>query len=210
MHLHPYIREQLAQKAAWSKPRPKKEPYTINMFRVLDDSVCSKPDGLDAFLSLQHAVYDWTRLGLFTGSRVSKYAQTCLKAKGRFNTIPITLDACAWAGQAITFLRADFVFYIAQHKLIPLATLYSSYSSGSVISVHIRFRFDKSPRNFSIQKFQRTDGPILDPVAAVVSCIHQADLLQLPVWEPIGAFGSVSSSPAFLWDYHILNVMQKV
>jgi hypothetical protein len=209
VHLHPYLREQLAQRAAWSQPRPKKEPYTIDMFRALESFVKSKPDELVAFLAVEYAVYDWTRLGLFTGSRVAEYAQTRLKSSDRYNSIPSTLDAGQWAGQALAFLRADFVFYTAQHELIPLAALHQSYLQGRVISVHIRFRFDKSPRNFSIRKFQSTQDSILDPVAAAVSCIHRADLLQTPAWEPIGVFGTAQSSPAFLRDYHISKIMRR-
>jgi hypothetical protein len=209
VHLHPYIREQLAQRAAWSQPRPKKEPYTIDMFRALERFVKSKPDGVDAFLAKEYAVYDWCRLGLFTGSRVAEYAQTRLKKPDRFNIIPNTLDAGDWAGQALAFLRADFVFYTALHELIPLSSIHHAFLSGSVVSVHIRFRFDKSPRNFSIRKFQRTNDAILDPVAAAVSCVHRADLLSIPEWEPIGAFGAVNRSAAFLRDYHISAVMRK-
>jgi hypothetical protein len=198
VHLHPYIREQLAQRAAWSQPRPKKEPYTIDMFKALESFVKSQSDGMDAFLAVEYAVYDWTRLGLFTGSRIAEYAQTRLKATDRYNAIPTTSDAGVWAGQALAFIRADFTFYTEQHELIELAYLHRAYLKGKVVAVHIRFRFDKSPRNFSIRKFQRTDDPILDPVAAAVSCIHRADLLRIPLWEPIGVFGAVNRSPAFL------------
>jgi hypothetical protein len=50
------------------------------MFQALKRFVKAQPEGLDAFLTLKYAVYDWTRLGLFTSSQVAKYAQTCLKA----------------------------------------------------------------------------------------------------------------------------------
>jgi hypothetical protein len=45
------------------------------------------------FLTVEHAVDDWTCLGLFTGSHVSEYAQTCLKAGIRYNIIPDMPDA---------------------------------------------------------------------------------------------------------------------
>jgi hypothetical protein len=169
------------------------------MFQALARFIQSQPDKLDAFLAVEHAVFDWTRLGLFTGSCVAEYAQTRLKANDRYNTIPTTLDAGDWAGQALAFLREDFTFYNAQHKLISISSLHQTYLHGTVTGVHIRFRFDKSPRNFSIGKFQGTDDPLLDPVAAAaVSCIHLADLLQIASWEPIGAFEAVNRSPAFL------------
>jgi hypothetical protein len=74
--------------------------------------------------------------------------------------------------------------------------------------MHIRFRFDKSPRNFSIQKFQLMNDPILDPVSAAISCLHQADLLHVPLWEPIGVFGSISLKYSFLRDFHISAIMK--
>jgi hypothetical protein len=206
--MHPYIKEQLAQRAAWSQPKPRKAPFTMEMFQALSAFLRAQPDGLDSFLTKEYAVYDWTRLGLFTGSRVSEYAQTRLKAGVRYNTIPNIKDAGIWAGQALAFIRADFSFYTDAHEAIALSVLHITFLTGSIASVHIRFRFDKSPRNFSIRKFRSTKDPILDPVAAAVSCIHRADLLSIAAWEPIGAFGTLSCS-SFLRDYHITRIMQK-
>jgi hypothetical protein len=97
------------------------------MFRALERFIKSKPDGLEAFLTVEYAVYDWTWLGLFTCSRVAEYAQTRLKSSDRFNSIPTTLDAGPWAGQALAFLWANFVFYTAQHELIPLSCCTASF-----------------------------------------------------------------------------------
>jgi hypothetical protein len=117
VHMHPYIREQLAQRAAWSQPLKKKEPYTLDMFRALAAFLQSTTDQTAIFLTMEYAVYDWTRLGLFTGSRVSEYAQTQLKAGIRYNIIPDTPDAGIWAGQPLAFVQADFTFYTDQHQL---------------------------------------------------------------------------------------------
>jgi hypothetical protein len=43
---------------------------------------------MDAFLAVEYAVYDWTCLRLFTGSRIAENAQMRLKATGRYNAIP--------------------------------------------------------------------------------------------------------------------------
>jgi hypothetical protein len=179
------------------------------MFRCLASHLHSQSDDLDTFLRVEYTVYDWTRLGLFTGSRVAEYAQTRLKKGIRYNVIPRTKDAGIWAGQALAFIRDDFTFYDARHTLVDTARLHSLYLLGHVQSVHIRFRFDKSPRNFSIRKFQSTNDSILDPVAAAISCFHRADLLGVPLWEPIGVFGSAVGKYAFLRDYHLTRVMRK-
>jgi hypothetical protein len=207
--MHPYIREMLSQRDAWFVPRPRKEPFTMDMFQVLSQSLSSRKDRLATFLSKESAVFDWTRLGLFTGSRVSEYAQTRLRAGIRFNTIPKTTDAGTWAGQALAFIRADFTFYSASHELIPLANLAAFHRQGRIISIHIRFRFDKSPTNFSIRKFQTTKDSILDPVAAAVSCVYRADLLKSPADEPIGVYFDTRKGLSFLRDYHVSKVMRQ-
>jgi hypothetical protein len=112
---------------------------------------------------------------------VSEYAQTRLKAGTRYNTIPKTPDAGLWAGQALAFIRAGFTFYTVQHEIVSMSDLISFHRKKRIVSVHIRFRSDKSPTNFSVRKFQTTKkDPILDPIDAVVSCIHHADLLKFP------------------------------
>jgi hypothetical protein len=209
MHMHPYIREMLAQRDAWFVPRPRKEPFTLDMFQALSKFLQSKKDPFDTFLSKESAVFDWTRLGLFTGSRVSEYAQTRLRAGTRFNTIPRTTDAGIWAGQALAFLRADFTFYSIDHELIPLAKLAAFHRQGLIVSIHIRFRFDKSPTNFSVRKFRTTKDSILDPVGAAVSCIHRADLLKSPAAEPIGVYLDSKKGLSFLRDYHVSTVMRQ-
>jgi hypothetical protein len=179
------------------------------MFRCLAEHLCSQSDDLATFLRREYAVYDWTRLGIFTGSRVAEYAQTRLKKGIRYNVIPQSADAGAWAGQALAFLRDDFTFYDSHHALIEQSNLHRMHLQGLVQSVHIRFRFDKSPRNFSIRKFQSTKDVILNPVAAAISILHQANLLLVPLWEPIGVFGLASSKYSFLRDFHISVIMKK-
>jgi hypothetical protein len=189
-HLHPYLPEIISQRKAWSVPRPKKEPFTIDMFRSLSRSLRTSTDKIDTFLSKTSAVYDWTRLGIFTGSRVAEYAQTRLPKGVSYNIIPTTDDAgpwagdaSPWAGQPLAFVRDDFTFYDAVHTLIEHRELHRRHVQGHVQSVHIRFGFNKNPRNFS--KFQLTNDPILDPVSAALSCLHRADFLHVPLWEPI-------------------------
>jgi hypothetical protein len=175
--LHPYLHEQISQRAAWTKPQPRKEPFTYLMLATHAKTVLKRaPDPFSSFLSLSYAVYDWLRLGVFTGSRLSEYAQSKLVANQCFQTIPHNADADCWAGQPLAFIRPDFEFFDALHHLVPLSDLFSSHKQGLVLTVHVRFRFDKSAENFSVRKFSRTDNAILDPVDATVSILHRADL----------------------------------
>jgi hypothetical protein len=126
-----------------------------------------------------------------------------------YSIIPTTDDAGPWVGQPLAFVRDDFTFYDAAHTLIEHRELHRRHVQGHVQSVHIRFRFDKSPRNFSIRKSQLTTDPILDPVSAAISCLHWVDLLHVPLWEPIGVFGFVSRKYSFLPDFHISAIMKR-
>jgi hypothetical protein len=204
IHLHPYLREIISQRKAWSVPRAKKEPFTIDMFRSLFRTLRMGTNKTDTFLSKGSAVYeDWTRLGIFTGSPVAKYAQTRLAKGVSYNAIPTRNDAGPWAGQPLAFTREDFIFYNAAHTLVEQRELHCWHIQGHVHYVHIRFCFDKSPKNLKL-----TNDAILDPVSAAISCLHCADLLQVPLWEPVGVLGSVSKQYFFLQDFHISAVMK--
>jgi hypothetical protein len=207
--LHPYLQEQISQRAAWTTPKPRKEPFTYLMLAIHAKTVlkCAS-DPYSLFLSLPYAVYDWLRLGVFTGSRLSEYAQSNLVAKQRFQVIPHNKDAGCWAGQPLAFIRADFEFFDQSHHLVPLSTLFAAHRKDLVRTVHIRFRFDKSAENSSIRKFSWTDDAILDPVDAAVSIIHRADILRVPSSMPIGIYSKTSSVYHFLRDYHIRDVMR--
>jgi hypothetical protein len=207
--LHPYLHEQISLRAAWTPPKPRKEPFTYLMLAVHAKTVliCAT-DTYSSFLSLPYAVYDWLRIGVFTGSRLSEYAQSNLAAKQQFQVIPTNTDAGRWAGQPLAFIRADFEFFDQQHCLVPLSQLFASHRQGLVRTVHIRFRFDKSAENFSIRKFSRTADAILDPVDAAVSIIHRADILRVPLSMPLGIYSRDSTTYIFLRDYHIRDVMR--
>jgi hypothetical protein len=211
MSLHPYLNEQINQRSTWTKPKPRKEPFTYRMLAVHAQELLSpKTDPLTVYTSLSYVVWDWMRLGVFTGSRVSEYAQSGLRKNHRFQVIPINKDTGAWAGQPLAFIRADFEFFDAKQRRVPLSALHDSHRKGLVSTVHIRFRYDKSSENFSIRKFSQTGDAILDPVDAAVSILHRADLLLVPSNEPIGVYANTFPSFCFLRDYHIRDILRRM
>jgi hypothetical protein len=58
MHMHPHIRKMLAQRDAWFVPRPRKEPFTLDMFQALATYLHSQKDRLATFISKESAVFD--------------------------------------------------------------------------------------------------------------------------------------------------------
>ena len=129
-----------------------------------------------------------------------------------FQTVPMSVDAAAakWAGLPLAFIRSDFTCSDAQHCLLDSTNIFAQHRAGSVAHLAILFRYDKSPRNFSIRKFTTADDLHLDAVHAAVSLIHRADLLGIPLDEPICAFRATNRNATytFLRDYHVTNVIR--
>ena len=72
------------------------------------------------------------------------------------------------------------------------------------------FVYDKASRNFSVRKFSVTDDPHLNAVKAGINILHRADLLKIPLNEPMCAFmpeNSVSTVK-FLSREHITKVLR--
>jgi hypothetical protein len=208
--LHPYLHEKIMQRTIWSRPEQLKEPFTYRMLaehaKALAIPSC---DFRYTFPGVEYVVWDWLRLGVFTGSRLAEYAQSNLRASQRYQTIPTSADSGEWAGMALAFIAADFTFYDLQDCKIPHQRTVQAYKKGAIRMVHIRFRFDKSATNFSIRKFMITDDHILNPVAAAVSILRRAQILKVPAREPVGVYAVDGlSGYKFLRDYHITPILR--
>ena len=204
--LHGFLQEQLRQRRTWSRPREKREPIAFRIFEVLQVqvSVLAQSDPF-YFTSKSAAVYDYSRLGALTGSRVSEYAQGNLEPGVRFNTVPLSADAGEWAGSPIAFIAPDFTFY--DNNFICLSHDIVVSDSQRVMEVHVRFRYDKSSTNFAIRKFRRVSS-LLCPVDASTSIIRRATLLRVPPTEPLGVFAAGSASYSFLRAQHMVDALR--
>jgi hypothetical protein len=175
--------------------------------RQLVDDIISK--GTLLVLTLVPAVFDWIRLGVFTGSRACEYAQTG-SAQGKYSTVPNTPATGALAGLPIAFIRSDFTFF--DKDMIRLeATVYMLlHESHLIMEIHICYCFDKSGKTFVIKKYSRTNHFIC-PVEAAVSIFLRAHLLGVPDRQPLGAFRRNTSEPfTFITSDDIISVMRDV
>ncbi|MGH3054150.1 MAG: hypothetical protein ACRDL7_04130, partial [Gaiellaceae bacterium] len=204
--LHPFFAEILGQRRTWRIPRPKKEPFTAAMFDVLcrDLEMRVRYDAI-GHLDIDAAVFDWTRLGIFTGSRLSEYAQGKVPSGQLFATIPKNKAAGKWGGQPIAFLREDFTFYNKGRCQLQSVEIMEREAQ----EVHIRFRYDKSKENFTIRKFSRVHGHYLCPVKAAISIRRRADDLHVPASHPVGVYRvDAAEGYRFLRDLNIIKVMK--
>jgi hypothetical protein len=206
--IHSALADILAQQHAWCKPQQKKEPFTHDLLGSLHCHV-DYLASLDPATSLDRtaAVFDWLALGLHTGSRLGEYGQSKPSKKHLFATVP----AGPHTGEPLAFMRSDFVFWDAAMIQIPLSLAIARPSA--VFEVHIRFRYDKSPRNYTFIKFRRDpSGSFLCPCLRVISILRRSDDLRVPTNYPVGVFRS-SSEPhglgyAFISGPHMCETLR--
>jgi hypothetical protein len=124
-----------------------------------------------------------------------------------FATVPNSPDAGVWANTPLAFTRANFTFYNAQRHLLGTDDL--DHLSRLAEEVHIRFRYDKSLLNSTIQKFRRTHGNFICAVKASVAIFCRAAQLCIPVSYPIGAYRSnIDGDYKFLRGGDVSNIMR--
>ena len=181
------------------------------MFVALKYYLAAKRDSvtsLQTFLSKEYACYDWTRLGLFTGSRISEYGQSKIPSGQRYASVPLTPDAGIWAGTSIAFIASDFTFYDNRARLLPAATCRRSDATDRIEEVHIRYRYDKSRDNFTVRKYRRQPSAPFDPIIACVNILRRAHLLSIPPHEPLGQFRNLQGGVDCLRATHVTSIMR--
>ena len=209
---HPFLGQQLAERRKWAKPAAKKEPFTTDMFQWLHDILVSDSTQTGNFFGRQFCVYDWMRLGLFTGFRISEYGQSRLTAGQRFQIIPDSSDVPpSYRMTPLAFVRGDFIFFDQASHIIDHASLAHRHALDEVQTLEITWRYDKSAHNFTKRRFMLNQHPIFDPVDAGVSIIHRANLMGVPFDEPIGVWSPSVTIPfqyRFIRDSDVSRIMR--
>ena len=206
--LHTFFADILRSRAKWAVPLPKRLPYTHAMFQALASLVKTQlATSKSAHLELLHTVFDWIRLGVFTGSRSGEYAQTTAP-KGSFAKVP---DSWApppkWRNQPLAFTLSDFTLLDATLCVVPPHDALKNPKQCRWLQ--IRYRFDKSATNFSLRRYRRGRG-FLCPVFAALSIIRRAAILQVPPNEPLGVYRcDPTGSYTYLRSSEIITVMRQ-
>jgi hypothetical protein len=123
------------------------------MFYALrHDVIILAREHLSRLLDRLPAIFGWAVLGVFTGSRLGEYGQSKPRRGEFFAAVPSTRDAGEWAGTPLAFMRSAFLIFDIQRCLMSRRSD-SQQLLQLANEVHVRFRYDKSPNNFSIRKF---------------------------------------------------------
>lgn len=183
--LHPMVADTLAMRHKWREPKAKRQPYTEPMYLELHKRVMAAIKQHPSNMFTREAcVYDWTRLGIFTGSRGVEYVQTTGNHT-KWEAVPNNPCAGIWAGKPLAFIYSDFTLLQNSRVLTRKELLQPDCMPDSL---QVRFRFDKSPTNFSIRKYKRTGHHIFCPVSAAHNIIRRAALLKVGEYEPLAHF----------------------
>jgi hypothetical protein len=144
---------------------------------------------------------------VFTGSRACEYAQTTAK-KGTYSRIPDEFTAGKERGLPIAFIYSDFVFMDDGRRI--LSHLEALKHSDRVTRLRLRYRFDKSGRNFTEKEYARGSG-FLCPISAAIAIIRRAMLLKVPPHEPVGVYRITTDGRyTFLRSSEIISVVREV
>jgi hypothetical protein len=82
--LHPFLADTLADRQAWTAPKPKQEPFTSDMFTYMFDDIRKCAAARPSILfNLNAVIFDWTRLGTFI-RLASERIRPNFSAKGNF------------------------------------------------------------------------------------------------------------------------------
>ena len=206
--LLPWLGDIIHTRQQWQQPLPKRLPYTYRMFRALQKFILSALDtDCSLWLDRDNAVFDWSCLGIFTGSRSGEYAQTVAK-RGQFACVPASWAAPSeWQNTPLAFIQADFTFFDIHMRLVNISLLIDA-STPDPAFIHVRFRFDKSSTNFTIRKYKAGTG-FLCPVKAARSILRRAATLKVPPSHPLGVFRThPSGSFTYLQSSDVIKVMR--
>jgi hypothetical protein len=183
----PKIAQRLSFYKKWDLVKEKREPYTREMFATFQQQVADleRMHPSTGFLTRHSLIFDTQILGIFTGSRVSEYAQS-KGSRTKVSRVPIRPGTTP-SGKPlpIAFAAGDFEFLSADSHTIPHELLFDNPSRA--VQVNITFRFDKSGRNYTVRKFGRgTDW--LCPITAAYRILLRAHLLDIPPTDPVCAY----------------------
>jgi len=106
----------------------------------------------------------------------------------------------------IAFIASDFTFTDDNLHVIPHDAALANPKTCT--RLQLRFRYDKSPTNFSIRRFCRGKS-FLCPVTAALSILLRAAVLQIPPNYPVAVHRvHPSGRYTFLWSCEIIKVMR--
>jgi hypothetical protein len=206
--MHQVVKDRIDLCCKWQKPRDKREPYTFQMLETFHQLVTkAESHSKVAFLDQLSLIFDTQCLGVFTGSRVSEYAQS----KGKVDSVskvPSFHQKPNDDANAVAFIAGDFMFLDAKGSKLSHETLFKT--PDLAVQMQITFRHDKSGRNYSVRKYGRGNSWMC-PITAAIRILHRAHMLRIPSNDPICAYRNPRKGKhRWLRDSEVTSTMRKI
>lgn len=204
----PYIKARIELRGKWQQPREKREPYTYPMFQVFALQVqAAETADPQAFLDKLSLIFNTQCLGIFTGSRVSEYAQS-KGSRSTVSRVPVQPGQSKSTAKPVAFIAEDLTFLTRDGTVIPHREIF--IAPQRAVSLHITFRHDKSGRNYCVRKYGRGHD-WLCPITAASKLVYRAHLLKIPRLDPICAFRPKGrTSHVLLRDTDVTDTMRQM
>ena len=202
----PRLNQLCNEQKKWYKPKEKRLPFPIKMFEAMQDAIRLMLKQSDfSFLLLLPCIFDWLRLGIFTGCRSGKYCQTVAR-KGTFSKVPFTASP-TMADYAMAFINDDFTFYSRDNVIIPKnLALFSKRHFPYKLAV--RFRFQKNGQN-NVTRWFTKGQDWLCPIDAAISICYRASMLGVKPHEPLAVYlDKPQGSRQFLRSCEVVNAIR--
>jgi hypothetical protein len=188
----------LTEVKRWERMPNRREPLTIDMITYQQ---LQRDDATPH--SEAAAIYDWEVVGIFTGNRLSEWAQ-------RDGTNDLTVVVRNIDGTSKAFIIDDVEFYSAGRRRMTRAqALARPYL---VETADIRWRFQKNGNNGEKKTIVRiADKPGLCPVSAILRIVQRWRDLKLPADHPLAVFtddGLATGTAQFITEKHINAALQ--
>ena len=188
----------LAEVRRWEKMPNRREPLTTDMITYQQlQREDNKPHSEAA------ALYDWEVVGIYTGNRLSEWAQ-------HHGTTDLSMIIQNIDGTAKAFIVEDIEFYGKDRRRMSrnqaLARPYL------VETIDITWRFQKNGNNGEKKTIVRLpDRPGLCPVSAVIRIVQRWQALHLSLDHPLAVFtdnGLATGVVHFITEKHINHALQ--
>jgi hypothetical protein len=185
----------LAEVKRWENMPNRREPLTVDMV-VYQKLQCRE----DEPHSESAAMYDWEVFGLYSGNRLTEWAQK--------DGASITLNI---DGTPKAFLIGDLQFRGENRRNMSLSdALRRPYL---VHTIDVTWRFQKNGNNGEKKTFVRiTDNPDLCAVSALLRIARRWKELKLPVDHPLAVYttdGTASGEVKFIRETNINTALQQ-
>ena len=135
-----------------------------------------------------------------------EYAQSKGKV-GTVSHIPLPPSDLSSPAPAVALIATDFEFLDCHMVVVPHQPLIRDPSMAA--QLNLRFRHDKSGKNYSVQKFGRGTGWTC-PILAAISILGRTALLGIQPSDPVCAFRSPTGATRFLHGQDVMDVMHQM